>query len=506
MSDKSLREKIDWLVKQVKCLGSQIGVPEIDPVFIASPAGTIEQTDIDSWNNKLDAETDTLQSVATRGNTTNLPIIVNTDILISKGLNNQLTNIGIGKDTLKSTTTGVSNTVLGYISGDAITSGESNTLIGTETGTNITTGSFNVGVGQNSLQNNLIGNQNVALGNNAGQQLTGNRNTIIGSFESLQTPTIIGGANNIAIGYNVPLSGTNVSNELNIGNWIYGRNGNIAIGTNLIPTEKLDVNGKVKSSEGFITNATKPIGINANNNITYGESNITTTQRVEGTFHIDVNKGQYGGRVFRVQNNGVDIFILPANVGNTGNSPRFPFINNANGDAMYTKQVVAKVDGTFGIIDKNEIVTKAFIVLNEVSARSRISIFSIKRIIRTSAKCTHAIPIHCLDIFSLWRRINVCAREKCNRIFFHSVNIRIHKSTKGIRGFYVLYVLLKAELIMAIGDLIFTLIDSVTILFMRRPQRLFTKRYLFITYEIYQGVQGGSGVNIASSKEEIDPL
>ena len=48
MSDKSLIEKIDWLVKQVKCLGSQgggSGGPETDPIFTASPAKNIATTD-----------------------------------------------------------------------------------------------------------------------------------------------------------------------------------------------------------------------------------------------------------------------------------------------------------------------------------------------------------------------------------------------------------------------------------------------------------------------------
>ena len=60
MSDKSLRQKIDWLIKQVKCLESQgggSGGPETDPIFNASPAKNISNTDITNWNNKLDKGT-----------------------------------------------------------------------------------------------------------------------------------------------------------------------------------------------------------------------------------------------------------------------------------------------------------------------------------------------------------------------------------------------------------------------------------------------------------------
>jgi hypothetical protein len=58
--------------------------------------------------------------------------------------------------------------------------------------------------------------------------------------------TLTAGTSNIFIGNNVePNIGITASNQLNIGNWIYGNNGNIGIGvTN--PSQKLEVNGPVK--------------------------------------------------------------------------------------------------------------------------------------------------------------------------------------------------------------------------------------------------------------------
>ena len=82
------------------------------------------------------------------------------------------------------------------------------------------TGSQNSAIGQNALRNN-IGNLNAVLGYQAGQNLTT-------------------GNNNIAIGSNTDFTSSTGSNQLNIGNWIYGSGGNIGIGTNT-PTGILDL-------------------------------------------------------------------------------------------------------------------------------------------------------------------------------------------------------------------------------------------------------------------------
>lgn len=53
---------------------------------------------------------------------------------------------------------------------------------------------------------------------------------------------ITSGSNNIAIGYDAQVLSGALSNQLSIGNWIYGSGGNIGIGTST-PTSKLDVVG-----------------------------------------------------------------------------------------------------------------------------------------------------------------------------------------------------------------------------------------------------------------------
>lgn len=87
-----------------------------------------------------------------------------------------------------------------------------NTAVGLGSFTSNQSGNQNLAVGSNALRLNTTGNNNIALGFNAGTDITK-------------------GSNNIIIGSEViaPISPT-ASNQLNIGNWIYGNNGQIAIG------------------------------------------------------------------------------------------------------------------------------------------------------------------------------------------------------------------------------------------------------------------------------------
>jgi trimeric autotransporter adhesin len=86
--------------------------------------------------------------------------------------------------------------------------------------------SYNVANGTSSLWANITGDQNTAIGYNAGSNLTsGNSNVFI--WANTQ-----------------PNISNTASNQLNIGNWIYGNAGNIGVGTTN-PLAKLDVNGVI---------------------------------------------------------------------------------------------------------------------------------------------------------------------------------------------------------------------------------------------------------------------
>lgn len=112
---------------------------------------------------------------------------------------------------------------------------------------NTNIGVENTAIGSNAMQFNTTGNSNTALGNYALLLNNGNNNVGIGDYAGMNLTV---GNRNIFIGYNVqPNIANNASNQLNIGNWIYGDNGNIGIGVSN-PVAKLEVNGQIKIMGG----------------------------------------------------------------------------------------------------------------------------------------------------------------------------------------------------------------------------------------------------------------
>ena len=118
---------------------------------------------------------------------------------------------------------------------------------------NSTVGSFNVAVGQNTMENTDSGSFNTAVGYLAlRSNAKGDQNTALGSRAG---DNLISGRKNIIIGADVDFPSTTDSNQLNIGNIIYGvdidgigstlSTGNIGIGTQT-PTHKLDINGQTR--------------------------------------------------------------------------------------------------------------------------------------------------------------------------------------------------------------------------------------------------------------------
>ncbi|GAA4154189.1 hypothetical protein GCM10022217_10910 [Chryseobacterium ginsenosidimutans] len=213
-------------------------------------------------------------------------IAIGKDALMSNTTGVQ--NIAIGVNALKSNTTGRGNLVISNSDGTFESSGGSNTtgnynlVLGGDAFTANTSGEYNVAIGGASLFENTTGNYNTAIGGlwTMGQNTTGIMNTAVG-VEALTSMTVgvgntaigtdalynfIGDNNtnsvgNIGLGYN---SGNNLksgknniliglnaeakvsptgSNQLNIGNWIYGDNGKIGLGTATIPTNTLHISG-----------------------------------------------------------------------------------------------------------------------------------------------------------------------------------------------------------------------------------------------------------------------
>ena len=133
---------------------------------------------------------------------------------------------------------------------------EDNTALGVLAGIYQRAGNDNVYIGANAAQGgntyNHSGDNNIFIGSQAGQNLDGvnNNNVIIGQGTA---STLDAGDNNILIGQGVDVSGATASNELNIGDTIYGDLSNDYIGIgNSTPDVALDVTGDIEYT-GTIT-------------------------------------------------------------------------------------------------------------------------------------------------------------------------------------------------------------------------------------------------------------
>ncbi len=154
-------------------------------------------------------------------------------------------NVAVGSNAARNTTTGVSNTAIGTNALVANISGNENTSIGNNTLYKNTGGTYNVAVGSFSLYNSTTGVNNTSVGSGALGSTTGSGNAVLGIYALSSNTT---GNNNVALGasagvssaagdnnifigyYTAPPISTTASNQLNIGNWIYGNNGKIGFG------------------------------------------------------------------------------------------------------------------------------------------------------------------------------------------------------------------------------------------------------------------------------------
>lgn len=238
-----------------------------------------------------------------RANTTNKQITLNGNraVFISEHLTATGVNAGAA------ITTGGRNSFFGNASGQNVSSGTGNNFFGYACGLNTTSGGSNVAMGYSAMYFNTTGGGNTALGHDASfYNVTGNNNVAVGAFALFGTSTqsclgsvavgynalFTAGTNanyNVAIGYeagkqvtsgatntlighqagdNITTGGSNIiigqgidapsattSQQLSIGNLIYGTGldgtattvstGKVGIGV-AAPTSKLDIAGDVE--------------------------------------------------------------------------------------------------------------------------------------------------------------------------------------------------------------------------------------------------------------------
>lgn len=259
---------------------------------------------------------------------------VNGDALINgltvgKGPVSGTTNTAFGVSTLAANSSGSNNTAIGYQALLSMLAANNNTAVGTSAlqtntgGANTaigssalisnTTGNFNTVSGVAALNYNKTGSSNIAIGYQSGygasnasnisnnvivgynaglSVLTGaNNNVFIGYAAAANVTT---GAKNIVIGHNIDAPSATTSNQLNIGNIIFGTGvsgtgttiaGSIGIGENN-PTAILHLKA------GTVTASTAPLKFTSGTNLTTAEA---------GAFEFD----------------GTDLFFTPSTVRNT---------------------------------------------------------------------------------------------------------------------------------------------------------------------------------------------
>ena len=161
-------------------------------------------------------------------------------------------NIALGINAGANTTTGTDNIIIGDGAGDDLVDGIQNVIIGNGAANELADGGFNTVLGHGALGNGASGTDyNVAIGHFAGEGAGGasvgdnvfiggdagrnvdtgaDGNIFIGAGTGSVTTT---GANNILLGYDVETSAATASNELNIGNTIYGDLANGYVGINM---------------------------------------------------------------------------------------------------------------------------------------------------------------------------------------------------------------------------------------------------------------------------------
>lgn len=178
-------------------------------------------------------------------------------------------NIAIGTEAMLLALGASNNISIGNQSLSSLTSGNGNTAMGISSGLSTTTGSDNFFLGASAGQYNTTGYSNTYLGISAGSQLNGIANTAIGAGSMVGAsggqsvgniaiglnllPSInTGGDYNIVIGYGAGASGAittgkknliigydsdvptgTASNQMSIGNAIYGTGISSAVGTNI---------------------------------------------------------------------------------------------------------------------------------------------------------------------------------------------------------------------------------------------------------------------------------
>lgn len=204
-------------------------------------------------------------------------------------------NTSLGNSSLNPSATGQFNTAMGSNSLSALSDGTYNTATGFQNFQGLTSGSYNVAMGVENIGALTSGWNNIAIGAGNLSIETGNQNIAIGAGVG---QGLLNGSSNILIGgstsYRIDASGPNKSNEMNIGNALFGKAINSAIGTASIgintnnPGNTFEVKSAAANTSGLrLSNLTSTspatatsvatLGINATGDVVVVNSAPATT-------------------------------------------------------------------------------------------------------------------------------------------------------------------------------------------------------------------------------------
>ena len=241
-------------------------------------------------------------------------------VKIGRGAGNVSTNTAVGRDALKTNTTGASNTALGTSALEKNSTAGYNVGIGFEALKNTTTGGNNTAVGRGAMLNNTTGDVNTAVGEFAlVSNTTGRYNTSIGHESQYQNTA---GNSNTAIGAAAIDRMTSGSNNVVLGGFA-GRyfgtgisNNNTTLNSSIIIG--YDTRPKLNNGSNEIVIGTSAIG-NGSNTTTIGGASNTDTY-LNGNVHVSnalkISGGTPGvGKVLTSDANGLASWTTPASGG-----------------------------------------------------------------------------------------------------------------------------------------------------------------------------------------------
>jgi hypothetical protein len=233
-------------------------------------------------------------------------------------------NTAIGRKTLNSNVSGSQNTAVGF-NALLFNTASNNTAVGRDASFTNSSGTNNTSLGFNSIFTNSTGSGNTAFGASTIYNTTGSNNTVIGNQAGYNLTT---GSNNIIIGANTDVQTNTASDQMNIGNQIYGLTmsttalGKIGIGT-LTPTEKIDIAGNVKFSGAIMPNnlpgTTGQVLVSAGAGLAPTWSTIST---ISNTWNTLGNAGTTAGTNFLGTTDAKDLVFK------TTNAERFRILAN----------------------------------------------------------------------------------------------------------------------------------------------------------------------------------